>query len=35
MKKFLALVSFLVLAAACTVEPPANNQPANTNKAET
>lgn len=35
MKKFLALVSFLVLAAACTpVEPPANN-PANSNKAET
>jgi hypothetical protein len=35
MKKFLVLVSFLVLAAACTAEPPANNQPANTNKAET
>jgi hypothetical protein len=31
MKKFALLVSFLVLAAACTVEPPANNAPANAN----
>jgi hypothetical protein len=35
MKKILALVSFLIIAAACTTEPPANNAPANSNKAET
>jgi hypothetical protein len=33
MKKFVLLVSFLMLAAACTVEPPANNAPANANTA--
>ena len=31
MKKFFLLVSFLILAAACTTEPPANNAPANAN----
>lgn len=35
MKKILALVSFLIVAAACTTEPPANKEPANANKAET
>jgi hypothetical protein len=31
MKKLFALVSFLILAAACTTEPPSNNAPANAN----
>jgi len=36
MKKMLALVSFLILAAACTTEPPPTNSPApNANKAAT
>jgi hypothetical protein len=35
MKKFVLLVSFLILAAACTTEPPANNAPANANTTPT